>query len=1083
MNEEHEKTNVAAETPAKPEFIHLHTHTHYSLLDGLSKPHELVALAKANGQSAIAITDHGAMYGAIDFYQACIKAEVKPIIGVETYVANRTRFDKESGIDNKRFHLTLLAENNEGYHNLIRIVTAAHLEGYYYKPRVDKDLLRAHHKGLIALSGCPAGELGRAILRERDMDRAKEIIREYEGIFGKGNYFLEIMWHEDVEGFREWKDALIRLSRETLVPLVATQDSHYPTPEHKRAHATLLAVSTGNDVGEAGIFQGDGHYHFISTDEALDLFRDIPDAVLRTKEIADRCNVTLTLGKFIFPEFALPDGITPDHALRDLAEGGIARRGLKESFELNQRLEYELEVISTKGYAPYFLVVADLLRFAHENGIYTTVRGSAAGSFVAYLAGITNVNPIEYQLPFERFLNPFRPSAPDIDMDFADNRREEVVEYAKRKYGPDKVAQIGTFGTMMARGSVRDVARALGKPYEMGDRLSRMIPMGSQGFPMTIDHAMELEPDLKKAYDTEPESREIIDIARKLEGTVRHVSVHAAGVVIAPRPLIEYVPTQFDPKGGKLITQYDMYTVGEDGVGLTKLDFLGIRNLAILGDAVRLVREHRGIVIDIEKIDFADKKTFVMLARGETEGLFQLNGSGMTKHLVELRPTSVHDINAMVALYRPGPMQNIAEYIARKHGKKPIMYFHPKAEKFLAKSFGVLVYQDDLLSTALELAGYTWETVDKFRKAVGKKIPAEMAKQHIIFVEGCQKHSKMSAAEAEAIWNLFEPFQGYGFNKAHAACYGRVAYQTAYMKANFPAEYMCAVLTAEAGDTEKIGIIIAECKRMSIPVLPPDINESVAQFTVVKGVTQEEDQIRFGLYTIKNLGEAIADAIIAERERGGAYESFTDFLERVEHKDLTKKSLEALIMAGAFDSLGTDRGALLHNIEDALEYHKLHLAEKSSNQVSLFAMMEEKRSIPTFRLRPAPEASKDDMLRWEKDLLGLYLSGHPLEKHRERMEKAGVNIKQTAAEGREGSSTLLAGIIEEHRVVITKKNEHMAFIKVADFTGAIEVVLFPRTFAEVKDAIAVDRCVAIKGRFSRRNDSPSVIAESVKAME
>lgn len=1062
-------------------FVHLHTHTHYSLLDGLSKPHELVKIAKELGMPSIAITDHGAMYGVIDFYQACKKAEIKPIIGIEAYVANRTRFDKEPGIDNKRFHLTLLAENMTGYKNLIKLTTAANLEGYYYKPRMDKDLLRAHAEGIIALSGCPAGELGRAILREQDMDHAKEIIAEYQEIFGKENYFLEIMWHEDVEGFELWKKTLITLSKETGVPLVATQDSHYPTLEHAKAHQTLLAVSTGSDLGESGIFQGNGRYHFMSDEEAIALFHEIPEAVTNTVTIANRCNVELTLGKFVFPDFALPPGTTADDALAEITAKGMKERGLSGE-EAEERRRYELEVIKNKGYSPYFLVVADLLRFAKEVGIYTTVRGSAAGSFVAYLAGITNVNPLEFQLPFERFLNPFRPSAPDIDMDFADNRREEVIEYAKRKYGADKVAQIGTFGTMMARGAVRDVARALGKPYEVGDRISKMIPMGSQGFPMTIDHAMEIEPDLKKIYDTEHEAREILDIARKLEGTVRHVSVHAAGVVIAPKPLVEYVPTQFDPKGGKLITQYDMYTVGEDGVGLTKLDFLGIRNLAILGDAVRLVKEHRGIDIEIEKIDFADKRTFAMLARGETEGLFQLNGSGMTKHLMELHPTTVHDINAMVALYRPGPMNNIPEYIARKQGKKRITYFHPKAEKFLAKSYGVLVYQDDLLYTALELAGYNWESVDKFRKAVGKKIPAEMAKQHVIFVEGCQSHSKMTAEEAEAIWALFEPFQGYGFNKAHAACYGRVAYQTAFMKANFPAEYMCAVLTAESGDTETIATMIGECKRMKIPVLPPDINTSVADFTVNKGATEEEDQIRFGLYTIKNLGEAISDAIIAEREANGSYRSFTEFLERVTHKDLNKKSMEALIKAGAFDSFGEDRGALLHNLDDALEYHKAHAREKESSQVSLFAAVSDTARLPSFRMRPAPEASKDDMLRWEKELLGLYISGHPLEKHREKMEKAGVNIKNLAENGYDGTNTVLAGIIEEIRIVITKKNEHMAFVKVADFTSAIEVVFFPRTYTECKEQIVLDRCIAIKGKFSRRNDSPSVVAENVKAL-
>lgn len=1098
-------------------FIHLHTHSHYSLLDGLSKPEQMIALAKEYDMPAVALTDHGAMYGAIDFYSTAIKAGVKPIIGVETYVAYRTRFDKEPGIDNKIYHLTLLAENNAGYQNLIKLVTAAHLEGYYYKPRVDKDLLRHYSEGVIALSGCFGGELARA-LRSRDHDRAVTIAREYQEIFGKNNYFIEIMHKPEIEEHDEVERAMIALARELDIPLVATHDSHYLHKDDHKAHNTLLGIQTGNVNGEDGMsFNFDAS--FISTKDALALFPDARDAVENTMKIAERCNVELTLGKFIFPDFALEKDKTADQMLDELTQSGSKERGLEKDDETKERLAFELEIIKNKNYAPYFLVVADILRFAKESGIYTTVRGSAAGSLVAYLSGITNVNPIEFQLPFERFLNPFRPSAPDIDMDFADDRREEVIEYTKRKYGSDKVAQIGTFGTMMARGAVRDVARALGKPYDVGDRISKMVPMGSQGFPMTLEHAMELEPDLKKLYNTDPEAREIIDLAKKLEGCVRHVSVHAAGVVIAPKPLIEYVPTQFDPKGGKLITQYDMYTVGEDGVGLTKLDFLGIRNLAILGDAVRLVKEHRDINIEIEKIPFDDKKTFTMLALGATEGLFQLNGAGMTKHLVELKPTTIHDINAMVALYRPGPMLNIPEYIARKQGRSPIKYFHPKAEKFLAKSYGILVYQDDLLFTALEMAGYTWETVDKFRKAVGKKIPAEMAKQHVIFVEGCQKHSSMTAVEAEAIWALFEPFQGYGFNKAHAACYGRVAYQTAYMKANFPAEYMCAVLTAESGDTDTISVMIAECKRMKIAVLPPDINASLADFTVIKaespssanrsvasGDTSIEiperiphedatlsprasseadnsrDKIRFGLYTIKNLGEAISDAIIAERLAHGPYKSYVDFLERVTHKDLNKKSLESLIRAGAFDTLGIDRGSLLHNVDDALEYHKAHAKEAASSQESLFSAMGG-HAMPTLRLRPAPEISMQDKLAWEKELLGLYISGHPLDKHREKLEKSGTTIKLINEELRDGMNAIVAGIIEEHKIVITKKNEHMAFLKVADFSGSIEVVIFPRTFTEVKDLLALDKMVAIKGRFSRRNDSPSVIAEKVKALE
>ena len=959
-------------------FTHLHTHSHYSLLDGMSKIDDMVKLAKEHGMTAIGLTDHGVMYGAIDFYTSCKKNGIKPIIGVEAYVANRTRFQKEPHVDNKRYHLTLLAKDNIGYQNLIKLTTAAHLEGYYYKPRVDKDLLREHAEGLIALSGCPGSELGRAI-QSGNKEKAEAVILEYQSIFGPENYYLEIMHHPDVEFFQEWKNSLIEFSRKLNIPLVATQDSHYLHTDDALAHKTLVAISTNTDIGDTAIFSGKGQYHFISTEEAIELFKDIPEAIENTEKIAERCNVNLTLGKFIFPDFALEPGKTADQMLDELTLQGVRERGLDNNPEIEKRRHYELDIIKNKSYAPYFLVVADLLRFAHESSIYTTVRGSAAGSLVAFLSGITSVNPIEFQLPFERFLNPFRPSAPDIDMDFADNRRQEIIEYAKKKYGSDKVAQIGTFGTMLARGAVRDVARATGKSYEVGDKIAKLIPMGSQGFPMTIKRAMEIEPSLKELYEKDLEARQILDIAKKLEGTIRHVSVHAAGIVISPKPLAEYVPIQFDPKGeDNLITQYDMYTVGEDGVGLLKLDVLGIRNLAILENAVRLVKKHRDDDIDIEKIPFNDKKTFAMLAKGETEGLFQLNGSGMTKYLMELKPTTIHDINAMVALYRPGPINNIPEYIARKQGRSQIKYFHPKAEKFLAKSYGILVYQEDLLFTAMELAGYNWESVDKFRKAVGKKIPAEMAKQHAIFVEGCQTHSSMTKEQAERVWNLFEPFQGYGFGKAHAACYGRVAYQTAYMKANFPAEYMCAVLTAEAGDTEKISEIIAECQRMSISVLPPDINSSFKDFTVIKKNKNEtgKDQIRFGLLTIKNLGENIADAIIAEREAGGSYKDIENFVTRIHNKDLNKKSVESLIRCGAIDEFG-DRNMLLVNMENLLSYAKDKQKQSSFGQVSLFGNTD-KTELPPFRLSPAEPAKPWEKLIWEKELLGLFISDHPL---------------------------------------------------------------------------------------------------------
>ncbi len=1057
-------------------FVHLHTHSHYSLLDGLSKIDDMVKLAKEHDMPAVGLTDHGAMYGAIEFYAACKKAGIKPIIGVEAYVANRTRFDKESGVDNKRYHLTLLAKDNIGYQNLIKLTTAAHLEGYYYKPRMDKDLLRQHHEGIIALSGCPAGELARAI-RSGDMAKAEAVALEYQNIFGKDNYYVEVMHHPDVEGFWEWRTASVALARKLGIPLVATQDSHYLHADDARAHKTLVAISTNTDVTDTGIFAGDGHYHFISTEEALETFKDIPDAVENTEKIAKRCDVELTLGKFIFPDFPLPEGKTADEHLKDLAYQGIERRGLTGQQDVVDRLEYELGIIKFKGYAAYFLVVEDLIRFAAEHNIYTNIRGSVAGSMTTYLLGITKLNPLEYNIPFERFLNPDRPSAPDVDMDFADNRRQEVIDYARQKYGDDKVAQIGTFGTMMARGAVRDVARALAKPYELGDRIAKMIPLGSQGFPMTIDHALELTPELKQCYDTEAEAREILDIARKLEGTARHVSVHAAGVVIAPRPLVEYVPIQYDPKeGDKLITQYDMYTVGEEGVGLTKLDFLGIRNLSILEQAVQLVTEHRGITLDIEQIPLDDKKTFAMLAKGKTEGLFQLNGDGMTKHLIDLKPSTIHDINAMVALYRPGPIQFIPEYIRRKHNPALISYLDPALETILRQTYGILVYQDDLLIMAHDLAGYTWGEVDKFRKAVGKKIPAEMALQKEKFIMGCMEHSKWNRQKAEEIWAWIEPFAAYGFNKAHSASYGRVAYQTAYMKANFPAEYMCAVLSAESGDTETIGEIIAECKHMGIPVLPPDINLSFKGFTVIKA-PQKNDEIRFGLHTVKNVGEHIVEAIIAERAANGPFQSIEDFVTRVTHKDLNKKSLESLIMCGALDAF-CERNALLVNLDTLLNHAREQQKQRSSGQTSIFGGAD-KALLPPLRLASAEPAPKRTKLIWEKDLLGLYVSEHPLDEYlpsfaAERV----VPIKDIAAQG--SRTFTIGGIITRAQRITTKTGKPMVFSEMEDANAKIEVVVFPNVFERAPNEWQENRIVIVRGKTSERNGTLSFMADAIK---
>jgi DNA polymerase-3 subunit alpha len=758
-------------------------------------------------------------------------------------------------------------------------------------------------------------------------------------------------------------------------------------------------------------------------------------------------------------------------------------------------MEYELGIINTKGYAPYFLVVGDLLRFARENGILSNIRGSVSGSLVTFLAGITNINPLEYDIPFERFLNPDRPSPPDIDMDFADNRRDEMVEYAKRKYGVDKVAQIGTFGTMAARGSVRDVTRAMGFPYALGDSLAKMIPMGAQGFPMTIDRALNEVPELKERYDKEADVKTIIDMAKKIEGCARHMGIHAAGVVMAPTPITDYTPLQFDPKGeGKIITQYDMYSIEE--AGLLKFDFLGLRNLSIIADTLTLIKKLDGITLTTEEIPIDDKKTFEMLARGETSDLFQLNGDGMTRFLVDLKPARIHDINAMVALYRPGPLQFIPMFIEGKHNASKIKYLDQSLKPILEKTYGVLVYQDDLLMMARNIAGYSWMEVDKFRKAVGKKIPKEMQEQKDKFIQGCVTHSKWPLSKAQELWTWIEPFAAYGFNKAHSVSYGLVAYQTAYLKAHFPAEYMASVLTHHGGDVEKVSESVAECKRIGIQILPPDINESFKVFTVIKargnssgevygagGVSsglELKDSIRFGLNTIKNFGEGISESIISERKKNGPFKTLSDFLRRIKDKNLNKKSLESLIKAGALDSLG-DRFTLLHNLDRLLTFHKEE-TKSETNQDSLFGMFSGPATVEDIELEKAPEGNFANRLQWEKELLGLYISGHPLDSFKGKLEGRETTIKKLLETAKDKQPVVFGGMIEEIKPIMTKAGDKMAFIKVADLTGSIETVAFPKVLVEFADILAPESCVVIKGTLSVRNGEKSVLVEKVKAM-
>jgi DNA polymerase III subunit alpha len=1058
-------------------FVHLHTHSHYSLLEALPKIPDLIEAAKADGQTALALTDNGNMYGAVEFYKECKDAGLKAILGVDFFVAKRTRHDKEHRIDDHHFRLVLLAKNNIGYHNLIKLVSASHLEGYFDRPRIDRELIEKYCDGLICILPSFAGEPAWA-LQGTDVARAEESLAWHKKIFGEDCY-VEITRHPEVENHEATMKKVLEMAKKVGVPPMAAHDVYYIENDDAVARELVVKIKNGGTLERefAGATQDRS---FISKKKAAEYFSKIPEVLENTAKIAAECNVVLTLGKAIFPVFPIPAGTTDNIELRKLAEAGIAVRGMEETLELRTRLDYELKIIADKGYASYFLIVADLLAYARTVGIITNTRGSAAGSLVSYLCGITTVDPIAFQMPFERFLNPERPSAPDIDMDIADNRRDELIEYARQKYGSDTVIQIGTFGTMLARAAVRDVSRALGHSYGTGDAIAKMIPFGKQGFPVTIQSSLDSVPELMTAYKKDPAAREILDLAKKVEGNARHVGVHAAGVVMAPGPVTDYAPIQLDPKGGKTITQYDMYSIADEygGVGLLKFDFLGLTNLSVLADARDRVKTRLNADVDLDRLPMDDTKVFEMLTRGETLGVFQMAGSGMTAYLKDLKPTVVHDLNAMVALYRPGPMAFIPEYIMRKKNPARVKYLDPRLEVILKPTYGVLIYQDDVMMIAVQLAGYSWGEADKLRKAMGKKIPEEMEKQKDGFIKGCIERG-MKPAVTQELWQQIETFAAYGFNKAHAASYGNLAYKTAYMKANFPVDYMAAVLSADAGDVEKIAEDVQELGRMKIAILPPSVNSSFGTFTVVRTENADGTQreaIRFGLYSIKNFGTGVADSIIAARTAGGAFADLGDFLSRVADKNLNKKQLESLIMCGALDEFA-ERGVLLTNLENLLSFHR-ESGPSNSNQASLFGSAMPQAAL---RLEPGTLASMDRKLVWEKELLGLYVSGHPLDKHREKLAKQ-KPIKLFAEKFPRGAETVLGGFLEATSPILTKKGERMLFGTLSDATGSVEIVAFPRTLAEYPALFEVGSCLLLKGKFSDRNGQPSFVVDKAKAL-
>jgi DNA polymerase-3 subunit alpha len=1083
-------------------FVHIHLHTEYSLLDGLSKISKLTKRLKELDMNACAITDHGSMYGAIEFYKQAKKEEIKPIIGMEAYTTvgdHKARGETEK---TRNHHLLLLAKDEEGYRNLMKLTSIAHTEGYYYRPRFTRTLLEQYSKGLICTSACPAGEVAQHLL-DSDYDGAREVVKWFSQVFG-ADYYLEIQRHgydrfipqathpdiiSELNKMKETEkilnEGVVKLSREFGIPLVVTNDAHYINQADATAQDVLVCVATGKQVTDTKRirFVDTPTFYVTSEQEMNDLFPDFPEAIENTSKIAEKCDLTIsTFGKWFFPIFDLPKGITAEEQLRKHIYDRLADR-VGDTPEARERVEYELGIIIQKGYASYFLIVMDMVLWAAEQGIITNTRGSAAGSLVSYILGITTVNPLVYYLPFERFLNPYRPTPPDIDFDVSDSRREEVIAYITQKYGHDKVAQICTFGRMLARAAVRDVARVMGYPYVIGDKISKLIPPPKQGFPINIPLALEKSPEFKSYYDSDSDAKRIVDIARQVEGSARHMSVHAAGVVVAPSPITDFSPVQLDsPSGDKLVTQYEMHAA--EDVGLIKFDILGIRNLSILGQAIDIVKQRYAIQLSLSTIPLDDTKTFEMLSRGETMGVFQLASSGMTRYLKDLKPERIQDLMAMVALYRPGPMAVIPDYIARKNNPSLITYLDPRMEKFLGASYGLIVYQDDLLFCAIDLAGYTWEEADKFRKAVGKKIPEEMAAQKEKFVTGIVANGQTQEF-AETLWHLFEPFQSYGFNKAHAASYGVIAYYTAYMKANYPVEYMTALLSCESGDTDKISEAINECRRMGITVMAPDINESNVDFTIV----EDKDSlnglaIRFGFAAVKNVGDAAITSILAAREEG-PFLSIADFLSRIDGRKVNKKVLESLIKVGGLSRFG-NRAAILNSLDELRARIK---PKEETAQRDLFGMMDEEQAAAGNMvyqiISDVPEFEEKEIQALERELLGFSLSARPI------VELIGTlggyathKIVELLENDEHPELIKVAGVITEVRKVMTKRTSQvMAFVKIEDGTGTLSVIVFPKLFATSSHLLVEMMPVLLTGKMDNRGDEKNFLVETIDTKE
>ena len=1089
-----EQSSSAALKPS--DFVHLHNHTFHSVLDGLTKIHDLVDKVKELGMEAAAVTDHGTMSGILDYYKTAKKAGIKPIIGIETYVATRSRFDRDPGKDKQRFHLTVLAMNNTGFHNLMKLSTRANLEGMYYKPRIDHELLEELNEGLIVLSGCASGEIGVA-LKEDDYDRARDIAKWYKSIFGD-RYYLELQDHGHPKSNTHWdvqakiNEGLIKLSKELGIEMVVTCDGHYLTHEYQDAHEILLCVGTGSYLSdEKRMSLKDFELHLTDPRDIIDHWgEEFPEVIRNTKKIADRCDVEIELGRILIPKYPLPDGENEHSYLLRLTYQGLLQRyngASKEeaekldpdeiipklSDEVRERAEMELGVMGNMGYEGYFLIVQDFINWGKSQGIvFGPGRGSAAGSIVAYALNITDLDPLKYGLLFERFLNPDRISMPDIDVDIQDTRRDEVIEYCAKKYGEDHVSNIATFGKMFGRMAVRDVARVLEVPYAESDRLAKLVPPPNQGRHIPLSVSIKEDADLRNEYENNPTAKEVLDYAIQLEGTIRSHGVHACGVVIAPDTLANYIPLEMAQKG-VVATQFPMGEVEE--LGLLKMDFLGLSNLTIINNAMRIIRKAYKKEINLSELPLDDKKTYELFQRGDTTGVFQLESAGMKRYLRGLKPTTFEDIIAMVALYRPGPMQFIDSFIRRKHGEEEITYLHSGMKNSLKNTYGILVYQEQFMQISKEWCGFTGGQADTLRKAVGKKKIDLMKKVKPEFVEGAVKVGGATKEIAETFWTQLEEFANYCFNKSHAACYGLIAYWTAYLKAHYPDAFMAALMTSDHDDTDRLAIEITECKHMGISVLSPDVNESFVEFAVVPN----ENKIRFGMSAVKGVGVGAVEEVLRARE-DGPFTSVEDFARRVSTSKFNRKAWESLIKSGAFDDMD-DRSDLLFNLDSITSFASKLQKEAASGQTNLFGMLggDDAASVQsTLHLQKAPVKHDDkERLMWERELLGLYISAHPLDRYETYLSEQTQPLTQLVPEYDSRMMTV-GGIISTVRTIVTKSGSKMAFVGIEDKFGEGEIIVFPNLYEKVGAKLVQDAVIRVSGKNSARDRDGNLGNES-----